>query len=123
MLKGHRDLKVYQLACKLAMEIFHLTKQFPREKLYSLTDQIRRSSHSVAANVAEGFRKRRYPNHFISKLTDCDAEATETQVWIDFVFDCGYMSEENRDRLTSGYEQVGKMLGGMMADPTKFASA
>ena len=123
MLKGHRDLRVYQLAYQLAMEIFHLTKQFPREELYSLTDQIRRSSRSVAANIAEGFRKRRYPNHFVSKLTDCDAEATETQVWIDFAFDCGYMSEENLDRLTSGYEEVGKMLGGMMSDPTKFASA
>ena len=72
MLKGHRDLKVYQLSYKLEMEIFHLSKSFPREELYSLTDQIRRSSRSVAANVAEGFRKRRYPNHFVSKLTDCD---------------------------------------------------
>jgi len=89
MLRGHRDLKVYQTAYKLAMEIFHLSRGFPREELYSLTDQIRRSSRSVAANIAEGFRKRRYPNHFISKLTDCDAEATETQVWLDFAFDCG----------------------------------
>ncbi|PYS37171.1 MAG: hypothetical protein DMF71_19065, partial [Acidobacteria bacterium] len=81
MLHGHRDLKVFQLAYSLAMEIFHLSKTFPREELYSLTDQIRRSSRSVAANIAEGFRKRRYPNHFVSKLTDCDAEGSETQVW------------------------------------------
>jgi four helix bundle protein len=121
MLKGHRDLKVYQLAYKLAMDIFQLSKQFPREELYSLTDQIRRSSRSVAANLAEGFRKRRYPNHFVSKLTDCDAEATETQVWLDFAHDCGYMSRENRDRLTAGYEEVGRMLSGMMAHPEKFS--
>lgn len=123
MLQGHRDLKVYQLAYKLAMEIFHLSKSFPREEIYSLTDQIRRSSRSVAANIAEAFRKRRYPNHFVSKLTDSDAEATETQVWIDFSFDCGYLSKENRDRLTAGYEEVGKMLSGMIADPHKFAVA
>ncbi len=121
MLHGHRDLKVFQLAYSLAMEIFHLSKTFPREELYSLTDQIRRSSRSVAANIAEGFRKRRYPNHFVSKLTDCDAEGSETQVWIDFAFDCGYLSKENRDRLKLGYEQVGRMLSGMMADPAKFA--
>jgi four helix bundle protein len=123
MLHGHRDLKVYQLAYKLAMEIFHLSKAFPKEEAYSLTDQIRPSSRSVPANLAEGFRKRRYPNMFVSKLTDCDAEGTETQVWLDFAFDCGYLSKENRDRLTSGYEEVGKMLSGMMADPEKFAPA
>lgn len=123
MLRGHRDLKVYQLAYKLAMEIFHLSKGFPREEVYSLTDQIRRSSRSVASNIAEGFRKRRYPNMLVSKLTDSDGEATETQVWLDFAFDCGYLSKENRDRLTAGYEEVGKMLNGMMADPKKFAPA
>ena len=123
MLRGHRDLKVYQLAYKLAMEVFNLSKSFPREELYSLTDQIRRSSRSVAANIAEGFRKRRYPNMLVSKLSDCDGEATETQVWLDFAFDCGYLSKENHDRLTIGYEEVGKMLSGMMKDPAKFAPA
>jgi four helix bundle protein len=121
VLQAHRDLKVSQLAYKLAMEIFYLSKTFPREEIYSLTDQIRRSSRSVAANIAEGFRKRRYPNMFVSKLTDCDGEATETQVWLDFAFDCGYLSKKNRDQLTSGYEEVGKMLWGMMADPGKFS--
>jgi len=121
MLQGHRDLKVYQLAYKLAMEVFHLSKHFPREELYSLTDQIRRSSRSVAANIAEGFRKRRYPNMLVNKLTDSDGEATETQVWLDFALDCGYMSQDNRDRLTAGYEEVGKMLSGMIAHPEKFA--
>lgn len=121
MLRGHRDLKVFQLAYDLAMEIFHLSKCFPVEEKYSLTDQIRRSSRSVAANIAEGFRKRRYPNMLINKLTDCDGEATETQVWLDFAFDCGYLSKQNHDRLISGYEEVGKMLGGMMANASKFA--
>jgi four helix bundle protein len=79
MLRGHRDLKVYQLAYKLAMEIFHLSKAFPREEIYSLTNQIRRSSRSVAVNLAEGFRKRRYPNMLVNKLTDCDGEAAETR--------------------------------------------
>jgi four helix bundle protein len=102
------------------MEIFHLSKAFPREEIYSLTDQIRRSSRSVAANLAEGFRKRRYPNVFVNKLTDCDAEAAETQVWIDFAFDCGYMSKENHDNLVSQYEEVGRMLAGMMSKPQLF---
>src|SRR5947207_12508031 len=121
MLRGHRDLKVYQLAYHLAMDIFHLSRAFPREELYSLTDQIRRSSRSVAANLAEGFRKRRYPNMLVSKLTDCDAEASETQVWLDFALDCGYLSQENHSRLTSSYEEVGRMLGNMIENPTKFA--
>jgi len=121
MLRGHRDLKVFQLAYRLAMEIFHLSKRFPREEIYSLTDQIRRSSRSVAANLAEGFRKRRYPNMLVNKLSDCDGEATETQVWLDFALDCGYLSKENYDQLTSGYEEVGRMLSGMMANPGRFA--
>jgi len=79
-LHGHRDLKVYQLAYKLAMDIFRETKQFPKEERYSLTDQIRRSSRGVAANIAEGYRKRKYPNLFVLKMIDSDAEATETQV-------------------------------------------
>ncbi len=99
MLRGYRDLKVFQLSYKLAMEIFHLSKTFPREELYSLTDQIRRSSRSVAANLAEGFRKRRYPNMLVRKLADCDGEATETQV-------C---------------EEVGRTLSGMIANPNRFA--
>lgn len=105
MLRGHRDLKVFQLAYRLSMEIFHLTRQFPREELYSLTDQIRRSSRSVPANLAEGFRKRRYPNMLVNKLTDCDGEATETQVWLDFALDCGYVSKEKHDQLTAGMKK------------------
>jgi four helix bundle protein len=120
VLRGHRDLKVYQLAYRLAMEIFHASKNFPKEERYSLTDQIRRSSRSVAANIAEGFRKRRYPNMFISKLADADGESTETQVWLDFAYDCGYLSKERHDEFVNGYEEVGRMLGGMMATPDKF---
>ena len=120
MLRGHRDLRAFQLSYKLAMEIFHLSRAFPQEEIYSLTDQIRRSSRSVAANLAEGFRKRRYPNMLVNKLTDCDAEASETQVWIDFALDCGYLSKENHDRLTEGYEEVGRMLYGMISNPEKF---
>ncbi|MFN2491480.1 MAG: four helix bundle protein [Pyrinomonadaceae bacterium] len=121
MFRGHRDLRVFQLAYRLAMEIFNLSKSFPSEEVYSLTDQIRRSSRSIAANLAEGFRKRRYPNMLISKLTDCDGEATETQVWLDFALDCGYISKENHHYLIAGYEEVGRMLSGMIANPRRFA--
>jgi four helix bundle protein len=120
MLQGHRDLKVYQLAYKLAMEIFNESKTFPIEERYSLTDQIRRSSRSVATNIAEAFRKRRYRNMFVNKLSDSDTEATETQVWLDFSLDCGYLSRGSYEKLVKGYEEIGKMLGSMMSTPEKF---
>ena len=120
-LKGHRDLKVFQLAYKLAMDIFNISKSFPKEEKFSLTDQIRRSSRSVAANIAEGFRKRQYPKMFVSKLADADGEATETQVWLDFSRDCEYLNPEKYNELIKGYEEVGKMLGAMMSMPEKFA--
>jgi four helix bundle protein len=85
--RGYRDLKIYQLAYKLAMEIFNESKSFPKEESYSLTDQIRRSSRSVATNIAEGYHKRRYPNMFVSKMADPDSEGAETQVWLDFARD------------------------------------
>lgn len=100
---GQKQLKVYQTAYRLAMEIFNESKAFPKEERYSLTDQIRRSSRSIVANIAEGFRKRRYPNMFISKLADADSEATETQVWLDFALDCGYLSPKRHEELTAGY--------------------
>ena len=105
MLRGHRDLRVYQLAYKLAMEIFSESKRFPEDERYSLTSQIRRSSRSVAANIAEGFRKRQYPNMFVSKLADSDAEAAETQAWLDFARDCCYLSHEQHKELIAGYEE------------------
>lgn len=86
-LKGFRDLMVFQLAYKLAMEIFHESKSFPKDERFSLTDQIWRSSRSVSANIAEGFRKRQYPKMFVSKLADSDGEVTETEVWLDFARD------------------------------------
>jgi four helix bundle protein len=120
-MQGFRDLKVYQLAYKLAMEIFEASKAFPKEEKYSLTDQIRPSSRSVTANIGEGFRKRQYPKMFLSQLADADGEATEIQVWLDFARDCGYINVKRRDELTQGYEEVGKMPGTMMSTPEKFA--
>jgi four helix bundle protein len=118
---GHKSLRVYQLAYELAMEIFHLSKKFPSEEKYSLTDQIRRSSRSVATNIAEGYRKRQYSKMFVSKLADSDGETAETQSWLDFSRDCGYISRETHESLHSRYESVGGMLGNMMQHPEKFA--
>ncbi len=118
--RGHRDLKVFQLAYKLAMEIFTDSKTFPNDERYSLTSQIRRSSRSVAANIAEAFRKRQYPSMFVSKLADSDAEATETQVWLDFARDCGHLSDEHHKQLISAYDEVGRMLHAMITAPEKF---
>ena len=120
MLSGYQDLKVYQLAYRLAMEIFQESRNFPKEERYSLIDQIRRSSRSVAVNIAEGYRKRQYPNMFASKMADSDAESAETQVWLDFAQDCGYASKDFCERLKQGYSEVGKMLGSMINDPEKF---
>jgi four helix bundle protein len=118
--QGFRDLKVYQLAFKLAMEIYQESKSFPKEERYSLTDQIRRASRSVAANIGEGYRKKRYPKMFVSKMADADGEATETQIWLDFAVSCDYLSHERQQKLLAGYEEVGRMLGGMIAHPEKF---
>lgn len=119
--KGFRDLNVYRLAFKLAMEVFYESRKFPLEERYSLTDQIRRSSRSVTANIGEGYRKKHYPKMFVSKLADADGEATETQVWLDFAYACGYLSENRQLELKTGYEEVGRMLGGMIAHPEKFS--
>lgn len=120
-LQGYKDLKVFQKAYETAMEIYYLSKEFPKEEKYSLTDQIRRSSRSVCANIGEGFRKRTYPKHFVSKLSDSDAECAETMIHLSFAKDCGYLNEENYDKLTENYVQIGKMLGSMMRSPEKFA--
>jgi four helix bundle protein len=117
---GFRDLRVYKLAFKLAMEIFHESKHFPAEEKYSLTDQIRRSSRSVPGNIGEGYRKKRYPKMFVSKMADADGEATETQVWLDFAHECGYLSQTRQLELRQGYEEIGRMLGGMIAHPERF---
>ena len=120
-LNGHKSLRVYQLAYELAMEIFRLSKRFPSEEKYSLTDQIRRSSRSVVTNIAEGYRKRQYQKMFVSKLADADGEAGETQSWLDFSLDCGYLSREAHESLHKRYESVGAMLGNMIQHPEKFA--
>ena len=103
------------------MAIFHESKMFPKEERYALTDQIRRSSRSVVANLAEGYRKRQYPKMFLSKLSDADGEAAETQVWLDFAHDCGYVAPEQYATLIRGYEEVGRLLGSMIASPDKFS--
>jgi len=117
---GFRDLKVYQKAFNLAKEIFEVSKSFPVEERYSLTDQIRRSSRSVCANIAEGYRKRRYPKHFTSKITDADSETSETIVWLDFAMDFNYITKDFYDKIESEYEEIGKMLGSMADHPEKF---
>ena len=118
---GFRELKVYQKAFELAIEIFEITKTFPTEEKYSLTDQIRRSSRSVCSNIGEAYRKRRYSKHFISKLSDSDAENTETQVWLDFSISFKYMNKEKYDDLILKSEEVGKLLNYMMNNPDKFS--
>jgi four helix bundle protein len=119
--QGYKDLKVYQKAYAAAMEIFKESKKFPKEEVYSLTDQIRRSSRSVCANIAEAYRKRIYPKHFVSKLTDSDGECAETMVHLDFARDCGYITLEKHKEITEEYLQVGKMIGSMMNSPEKFS--
>jgi len=118
--RGFKDLKVYQLAYSLALEIFHDTKQFPREELYSLTDQIRRSSRSVAASIAEAWKKRKYQKAFVSKLVDSSAEAAEVDVWLDMCRDCGYLSPERHEYFASKYDEVSRMLHSMIEHPDRF---
>ncbi|QLE00091.1 four helix bundle protein [Galbibacter sp. BG1] len=115
-----KDLIVYQKAFSLSMQIFEISKKFPKEETYSLTDQIRRSSRSVSANIAEAYRKRAYPKHFYSKLTDCDAENSETQVWLQFAFECKYLTKKSFEELTCQSEEVGKLLNYMLLNPKKF---
>ena len=116
----YRDLIVYQKAYKLAMDIFEKTKEFPPEEKFSLTDQIRRSSRSVCANLVEAYRRRKYKAHFLSKLTDSETENAETQVWIDFSKDCKYLNLEVYNDLTFRNDEVGKILWHMIQNPDKF---
>ena len=118
--RGYRDLKVYQASYKLALEIHEITKSFPKEEKYSLTDQVRRSSRSVPTNIAEAWKKRRYQKMFISKLVDAAGEAGETEVWLDFARDFGYLDESKHAALLTRYEEVNKMLYGMIDKADKF---
>ncbi len=119
-MSSFKDLIVYKKAFSLSMEIFEVSKGFPKEEKYSLTDQVRRSSRSVCANIGEAYRKRRYPAHFISKLTDSDAENSETQVWIDFAFACKYIDENTFVSFTQRSEEVGRLINHMIANPEKY---
>ena len=114
MVVKHQDLEVYRKAFEAAMQIFELSKQFPKEETYSLTDQIRRSSRSVCANLAEAWRKRRYVAAFISKISDSEGEAAETQTWIEFAVRCGYMETETGRDLFKKYEEIISMLVAMI---------
>ena len=118
--RGYRDLKVYQMAYRIALDIHQVTKTFPKEEKYSLTDQIRRSSRSVPANLAEAWKKRRYEKAFISKLIDCAGEAGETEVWLDFSKDFGYLKDDQHQQLMQRYDEVNRMLYGMIDKADKF---
>lgn len=115
-----KTLLAYQKGFDLAMEIFHLTKSFPKSEMFSLTSQIVRSSRSVCSNIAEGYRKRQYEKHFKSKMSDADSENSETQLWLDFALACDYISEEKRIDLQSKSEEIGKLINYMINNPNKF---
>ena len=116
-IRTHRDLKVFKLSFESGMEIFKITKSFPKEELYSLTDQIRRSSRSVSGNIAEAFRKRRYPKAFVAKLSDSEGEAAETQVWLDYALACKYIDKVTYDDLNDKYDHIIAMLVNMINKP------
>lgn len=115
-----KELIAYQKSFQLAMAIFKISKSFPQEEKYSLTDQIRRSSRSVSANIAEAYRKRRYPNHFISKLTDSDAENSETNVWLNFSLECEYINLETFNDLNNQTIEIGRLINYIINNPYKF---
>jgi four helix bundle protein len=117
----HKELDVYKLAFDAAMEIFELTKSYPKEEIYSLVDQMRRSSRSVAANISEAFRKRRYEKAFVAKLSDSEGEAAETQVWLDFSFRCKYIDNEIYSKLYNKYDQIIGKLVNMIKHPEKWS--
>ncbi len=120
VIKHFRDLKVYQNAKKAAMEIYELTKGFPKEEKFSLVDQIRRSSRSVCSNIAEAWHKRRYKASFVAKLSDSEGEAAETQVWLDFSHDCKYLNQDTYTRLDDEYAKIIGQLIRMINDPSKW---
>ena len=115
-----RDLLAYKKSFEHAMNIFNLSKQFPKEEVYSLTDQMRRSSRSVCANLAEAYRKRFYPKHYYSKLTDCLGENSETVVWLDFALNCKYINLPDYNSLVEQNNEIGKLITYMMNNPDKF---
>ena len=121
--RGYRDLKVYRMSYQLALDIHQVTKTFPKEEKYSLVDQIRRSSRSIPANLAEAWKKRRYQKMFISKIIDAAGEAGETEVWLDFSRDFGYLDEDKYEEFMNKYDEVNKMLSGMIDKADKFCKS
>lgn len=121
--QSFRDLIVYQKSRQLQRDIFRITKSFPREEVFSLTDQIRRSSRSIGANISESWAKRRYEKHFVSKLTDADGEQMETQHWIETALDCEYIDQKISAPLLEKCLEIGRMLGGMMEKADMFCGA
>lgn len=119
-IRVHHDLEIYQKAFAAAMQIFELSRSFPKEETYSLTDQIRRSSRSICANMAEAWRKRRYEKAFVSKLCDVESETAETQVWLEFSVKCGYMDREVAAELYRTYDEVLGTIVGMINHPEKW---
>ena len=119
-IRGFRDLIVYQKSFAPQQEIFEISRGFPPEERYSLTDQIRRASRSIGSNIAEAWQKRVYPAHFVSKLTDADAEQAETQHWLDTAEGCGYLTPEDRLKLMDQCLEIGRMLGAMISEPGKW---
>jgi len=115
-----KDLRVYKKAYALAIDIFKVSKKWPSDEKYSLTDQTRRASRSVCANLREAWAKRRYAAHFVSKLTDVDGENSETDTWLDFAMDCGYLSVVDYNHFTKQCKEIGAMLGSMLNNPTSF---
>jgi four helix bundle protein len=113
--RSFRELLVYRKANEVAKRIFDISRKFPKEEVYSLTDQIRRSSRSIGAQIAEAWGKRRYEKHFVSKLTDADAERIETQHWLDVTIACEYISKDDREIIETQLEEIGRMLNSMMA--------
>jgi len=118
-----RDLNVYKVAFALQQSVFQISRTFPAEERYSLVDQVRRSSRSVGANIAEAWQKRAYSAHFVSKLTDADAEQAETQHWLDTALACDYLKRQVHEELMSGYLRLGRMLGSMILAPEKLCPA
>ena len=116
-IRTHKDLRVYALSFEAGMEVYEITKLFPREEMYSLTDQIRRSSRSVSGNLGEAFRKRRYPKSFVAKLSDSEGEAGETQVWLDYALACHYLDKERYQRIFDKYDHILAMLVIMINKP------
>lgn len=118
--KSHRELRVYQMAMDVAMRIFELTKGFPAEERFSMVDQVRRSSRSVCANIAEAWRRRRYEAHFVSKLNDAECEAEETRVWLEFARRCGYLAKEEAEELDDLYNRILGQLVRMISRPNQW---